>query len=97
MKDDAFEAKYMHDGTRVLHRDKRISRKMALLLGVPGLFVLSQAITVPLFNDASARPMPPSIVPFWTIGMGLLAVGLLLLAILFGVLRFVVTERAVHV
>ncbi len=97
MKDDAFEAKYMHDGTRVLHRDKRVSRKMALLLGVTGLFILLQAISVPLFNDASARPMPASIVPFWTVGMGLLAVIFLLLAILFGVLRFVVTERAIHV
>lgn len=97
MKNDAFEAKYMHDGTRVLHRDKRVSRKMALLLAVPGLFILFQALSVPLFNDASARPMPPSIVPFWTIGMGLLGVVFLLLAILFGVLRFVVTARALHV
>ncbi|MBN9166783.1 MAG: hypothetical protein BGO98_32900 [Myxococcales bacterium 68-20] len=97
MKNDAFEAKYMHDGTRVLHRDKRVSRKMALLLAVPGLFILFQAISVPLFNDASTRPMPRSIVPFWTIGMGLLAVIFFLLAILFGVLRFVVTERAIHV
>lgn len=97
VKDDTFEAKYMADGTTVLHRDKRVSRKMALLLTIPGLLTLYHAISVPLVNDASTRPMPPSIVPFWTIGMGLLAVFFFVLAIVFGVLRFVVTERAIHV
>jgi hypothetical protein len=97
MKNDAFEAKYMHDGTRVLHRDKRVSRKMALFLSIPGLFILYLAIWLPLINDTSARPLPTLLVPFWTIGMGSLAVGFFLLAILFGVLRFVVTSRAIHV
>ena len=96
MKDDAFEAKYMHDGSKILHRDKRVSRKMALLLSAVGVFMLFQAISLPFLNSGSARPMPESIIPFWIAGMGLLGLAFFVLAVMLGVLRFVVTERAVH-
>ena len=96
-KDDAFEAKYMQDGSRILHRDKRVSRKMALILFLAGLLPLFHAISLPFINEGSQRPMPGSIVPFWMLGMGLLAVLFFVLAIVLGVLRFVVTESALHV
>ncbi len=96
-KDDAFEAKYMQDGSRILHRDKRVSRKMALILFIAGLLPLFHAISLPFINEGSQRPLPGSIVPFWMVGMGLLAVLFFVLAIVFGVLRIVVTERAIHV
>ena len=97
MKNDAFEAKYMQDGSKILHRDKRVSRAMALLLSAIGLFVLFQALSLPFFNAGSARPMPDSIVPFWVLGMSLLGLGFFVLAVVLGVVRFVVTERAIHV
>jgi len=95
-KGDAFEATYMQDGSKVLHRDKRVSRKMALLLSGAGLFVLFQALSLPFFNASSARPMPESVLPFWVIGLGLLGLSFFVLAVMLGVLRFVVTERAIH-
>mgnify|MGYP001255378321 CR=1 FL=1 len=95
--DDAFEARYMRDGTKVLHRDKRVSRKMAAILAVAGVIVLAQAISIPFVNEGSARPMPADLVPFWVVMMGLLGLSFFVMAVALGVLRFVVTENAVHV
>jgi hypothetical protein len=97
MSGDEFEAKYMSDGAKVLHRQKRVSRKMTGLLMMPSLWMLILAIVVPLINASSSKPMSAAMVPWFAASMVVASVVSLVLAIAFGVLRFVVTERAVHV
>jgi hypothetical protein len=97
MSRDEFEAKYMTDGSRVLHRDKRVSRGMAAILAAPGLFTLALAIFIGMANSTSDKPLPESALPFVVGGMALFSVLYFALAITFAVLRFVVTEHAVHV
>ena len=95
--DDAFEASEMHDGASVVHRDKRVSRGMAALLAAPGLFTIALAIFVGFANASSDKPVSERALPVLMAAMILFGLGFILLGIMFGVLRIVVTERAVHV
>src|SRR5450631_3632861 len=94
---DAFEANEMHDGARVVRRDKNVSRLMAGLLAVPGLLTIALGVFIAFANATASKPVPESALPF--VCGAIVALGLLLctLGVAFGVLRTVVTERAVHV
>ncbi|HEX8790980.1 MAG TPA: hypothetical protein VF765_08500 [Polyangiaceae bacterium] len=94
---DAFEAAEMHDGARVVRRDKVVSRSMAVMLAAPSLFTIAIAVYIAFANASASKPVPPEALPL-VVG-GMVALGLLLatLGIVFGVLRTVVTEHAVHV
>jgi hypothetical protein len=94
---DAFEATAMHDGAPIVHRDKRVSRGMALLLAVPGLFTIALSVFLAIANGTSDKPIPAGALPFVVAGLAGLGVAFFVLGIVFGVLRTVVTERAVHV
>jgi len=94
---DEFESRYMADGSRVLHRDKRISRGIAALLAVPGLFTIGLAVLVATANATASRPVPPYVLPFVVAAMVLLGLMFLLLSVGFAVVRTVVTEQEVNV
>jgi hypothetical protein len=96
-KEDTFEASEMHDGARIVHRDKRVSRGLALLLGIPGLLTMALGVVIAFINASSSKPVPAEALPI-VVGL-VIALGVLLmtLGIVFGVLRTLVTERAVHV
>jgi hypothetical protein len=87
----------MYDGARVVRRDKVVSRLMAGMAGVPALFVIGIAVYIASVNATAPKPIPPTALPFVVAAMVGLGVLLGLLGIAFGVLRTVVTERAVHV
>jgi len=87
----------MYDGARVVRRDKVVSRLMAGMLAVPSLFVIGMAIYVAFANATAPKPVPAAALPLVVAGMVALGVLLGLMGIAFGVLRTVVTERAVHV
>mgnify|MGYP003592771031 CR=1 FL=1 len=94
---DDYESSEMHDGAPVVHRDKHVSRAMALLLGVPGLLTMVLGAFVAMTNATASRPVPAAALPLvvaLVVGLGL---GLAALGVVFGVLRTVVTARAVHV
>jgi hypothetical protein len=94
---DAFEASEMHDGARVVWRDKVVSRLMAALLAIPGLMTIGIGVLIALANATSRKPVPAAAVPFVIAAIAGLGVSLCVLGVVFGVLRTVVTERAVHV
>jgi hypothetical protein len=96
-KEDVFESRYMSGDESVRYRDKRISRMMAAVLAAPALLIWFLAVFVGLVNSTSDKPIPPGILPFVLLGMGLFGVLYLLLALTFAVLRTVVTERHVVV
>ena len=52
-RSDAYEAIDMHDGSRVVHRDKLVSRLMTGLLLAPALLTLVLAVVVPVMNASS--------------------------------------------
>jgi hypothetical protein len=70
---------------------------MAGMLAVPALFVIGMAIYVAFANATAPKPVPAAALPLVVAAMVALGVLLGLLGIAFGVLRTVVTERAVHV
>jgi hypothetical protein len=94
---DAFEATEMHDGARVVRRDKVVSRLMAGMLAVPSLFTIGIGIYIAFANTTAPKPIPAEALPLVVAGVVGLGVLLGVLGIAFGVLRTVVTERAVHV
>lgn len=84
---DEYEAKHMATAGEVVHRDKRVSRLMAVLLAVPALLTVVVAVLALMSpTEASA-------------GVGLLGVGLFfaLSALLFSSLRTSVSTREVHI
>jgi hypothetical protein len=94
---DAFEAMEMHDGARVVWRDKVVSRFMAGILAVPSLLVIGLAIFIASANATAPNPIPATALPFVVAATLCLGVMFAALGVVFGVLRTVVTERAVHV
>lgn len=97
MTTDEFEATEMHDGARIVHRDKRIVRWMTGVLSLSGLSMIALAIIIAVINPSSPKPMPLG-AEVLSLGLtSLLGVALMLLGIAFGVFRTLVTERAVHI
>ncbi len=95
--EDAFEASEMHDGARIVHRDKKVSRGMAALLAAPGLLTIALGIFIGFVNSSSEKPLPSAALPIVIGALVAMGLGFLLLGVMFGVLRTVVTEQAVHV
>jgi hypothetical protein len=96
-RDDGFEAREMHDGAPVVHRDKKVSRAMAALLAVPGLLAMLVAAFVGIANATSHEPLPAEALPVVALMLAALGVLFVGMGVVFGVLRTIVTERAVHV
>ena len=94
-RNDAFESRYMSGDDNVRHRDKRVSRGMAAILGFAGLFVVALTVAIGVANATAARPLPAVALPFVLAAMAGLAGMFGLLAITFAVLRTVVTDREV--
>lgn len=94
---DDFEARHMEDGAPVLHRDKRVSRGLALALVIPGLLTIVLAAYVGLANATASKPVPPAALPLVVGGVVALGLFLVLLGVVFSVVRTLVTTRAVHV
>ncbi|MCW5810654.1 MAG: hypothetical protein KIT84_06560 [Labilithrix sp.] len=97
MAGDAFEAAEMHDGAPIVRRDKVVSRGMAALLAGSGLLPFAVAILVALVNGSSERPLPAPALPFFVAFFCALGVLMMGMGVVFGVLRTVVTKKAVHV
>ena len=95
--DDAFEAMEMHDGAPVLHRDKHVSRRMAGFIAASGLLQIAIAIFVAIANGSSSKPMPPTMLPVFVGAMIAFGLAMMVLGVVVGVLRTVVTKKAVHV
>jgi hypothetical protein len=95
--DDAFEAREMHDGSPVVHRDKRVSRAMAGIMTLPALVTMAIALVIATQNATASKPLPPEALPFVVGGMALMSLLFLVGAVALGVLRSVVTTRALHV
>lgn len=95
--DDAFEAMEMHDGAPVVHRDKHVSRRMAGFIGAAGLLQIAIAIFVAFVNGSSSKPMPPTMLPVFVASMIAFGIAMMVLGVAVGVLRTVVTKKAVHV
>jgi hypothetical protein len=94
---DEFEATQMSDGAAVVHRGKVVSRGMAAMLAVPGLFVMGLAVYVAIINETSQKPLPAAALPFVVAAMILFGLMFLGMSLVFAVVRTVVTEQAVHV
>lgn len=94
---DDFEAREMLDGSPVVHRDKRVSRGMAGFMLLPSLLTLALSVVIPMQNATASKPVPPEVLPFVVAGLVLMSLLFVGLAIAFGVLRTLVTRRAVHV
>ena len=95
MAEDSFEAAEMHDGAVVVHRDKAISRRMSAILA--GIGLLPVAITM-----AILLRMGLANAHFGELGIVLAmnavwAIGFMGMGVAFGVLRTLVTKKAVHV
>lgn len=94
---DEFEARHMQDGAAVLHRDKRVSRGLALALLVPGLLTVLLGGFVGFANATASKPVPAAALPLVVGGVVALGLFLMLLGVMFSVVRTLVTARAVHV
>jgi len=94
---DAFESRYMSGEETVRHRDKRVSRGMALLLALPAVFTLWFTVYLGLNNATASRPVPEAALPFVLAGLVAFAGMFALLSLSFAVLRTVVTDREVIV
>jgi hypothetical protein len=94
---DDFEAREMLDGSPVVHRDKRVSRAMAGIMTLPAVVTAAIAVVIAVQNATASKPLPAEALPFVVGGMGLMSLLFLVGAIAFGVLRSVLTTRALHV
>jgi hypothetical protein len=90
---DEFEDRFMHDGAPVVHRDKQVSRAMALLLALPAVITLTLAAVLPFINPSSDKPVPAEALPFVIAGLIAFSFFYVVLAITFAILRVVVTDR----
>lgn len=97
MAGDAFEESEMHDGSPVVRRDKLVSRRMAALFFGSGVLPMVVAVFLALTNGASDKPLSPSSLPVVCALLALYGVAMVIGGIVFGVLRTVVTKKAVHV
>jgi len=94
---DEFEAKNMHDGSPIVHRDKKVSRGMTAALCIPALFVIALSVYIALANGTASKPVPEAVLPLVCAGVAALGVFLGVVGLMFAVVRTVVTEEAVHV
>lgn len=94
---DDFEARHMQDGATVLHRDKRVSRGLALALLIPGLLTVALGAYIGVANATASKPVPAAALPLVVLGVVALGLFLMLLGVMFSVVRTLVTARAVHV
>jgi hypothetical protein len=96
-RSDDFEAREMHDGSRVLYRDKRVSRLMAALLISPALITTALAIFIPFVNATSDKPVPGAALPFLVAGLLAFSALFVGLGLVFSVMRTIISEKEVHV
>lgn len=94
---DEFEARHMLDDAPVVHRDKRVSRLLALALAIPGLFTVLLGVFIGFANATASKPVPAVALPFVVAAVMALGVALMTLGVIFAVVRTVVTTREVHV
>lgn len=96
-RDDTFESRYMPAEGTVLHRDKRVSRVLAGIMGLSGLAVIGVAIFIALVNGTSQKPVPAEALPLVVGMVASLGVLIATIGIAMGILRTVVTDREVNV
>ncbi|MEQ9317857.1 MAG: hypothetical protein RIF41_01815 [Polyangiaceae bacterium] len=89
---DEFQSSHMASDDSVRHRDKRVSRGMAALLGIWAPFCWGLAAFIGVANATSSRPVPEAVLPFVLAAIALLGVMFLGMAVTFAVLRTVVTD-----
>jgi len=94
---DDFEKSTMQDGSRILHRDKRVSRGLSAILCLAALMPWAIAILIAFTNDTSSKPLSPGAVPIVVGLLGVMGVMFVVMGIMFGVVRTIVTEHAVNV
>lgn len=94
---DEFEAKNMHDGSPIVHRDKKVSRGMTAALCIPALFVIALSVYIAVANGTASKPVPEAVLPLVCAGVAALGVFLGVIGLMFAVVRTIVTEEAVHV
>lgn len=94
---DEFEARHMLDDAPVVHRDKRVSRLLALALAIPGLATMALGVFLGFANATASKPVPAAALPFVVAAILGLGLALMTLGVIFAVVRTVVTAREVHV
>jgi len=87
----------MTAGANVRHRDKRVSRGMAAILGIWGPLSWILAVVICLNNATASQPVSEAALPFVVGGIVAFGFFMLLLALGFAVLRTVVTETEINV
>jgi hypothetical protein len=92
---DDFESEHMAPTSAVRHRDKRVSRGMAALLGIWAPFCWVLAAVIGYANAGSANPVPAAVLPVVLAAIAALGVMFAVMALTFSVLRTVVTDREV--
>lgn len=96
MSDD-FEARNMRDGAPVVHSDKRVSRGLTAIVSGSGLLTMALALFIAFANATSHKPVPVGALPLVVGAIGMLGMGLVVLGVVMGVVRTVVSEREVNV
>src|SRR5205823_2924497 len=76
---------------------KRIARGMLAMLATAGVLTTALGVWIAFANATSHKPVPAEALPVVVAMVCALGLALVGLGIVFGVLRTVVTERAVHV
>jgi len=94
---DRFEAEDMVGDAQVRHRDKRVSRGIAALLGMWAPLCWGLAAFTGLTNATASQPAPEAALPFIVGGLAALGVAMGVMAVGFAVLRTVVTDTEVNV
>lgn len=94
---DTFESKHMTAEANVRHRDKRVSRGMAAILGVWAPFCWALAAFIAYANATSSKPVPAAVLPFVVAAIAALGLMFLVLALSLAVLRSVVTDSHLNV
>jgi hypothetical protein len=74
-----------------------VTRGIAAILASAGLFTWVMGGIITAANSTASKPLPPEALPFFLAAMGALGSMFMVLAVLFGVVRTVVTERDVRV
>ncbi|MFO0739463.1 MAG: hypothetical protein U0270_26430 [Labilithrix sp.] len=97
MSGDAFEESEMHDGAPIVHRDKVVSRGMTGMFFGSGAIIMLASAMVGLTNATSTKPLPAAAVPIVVASLIAFGVAMWIAGIMFGVIRTLVTRKAVHV
>jgi len=94
---DELEARHMEGGAAVVHRDKKVSRGLAALVAVPGFLTIVLAAYLAFANATASKPVPADALPFVVGAIATLGVALVVMGVMFGVVRTVVTQHEVNV